>query len=92
MIENYNENNRNNTALMYSELNKLQSDYLNGNIATEEEYNTKYNEIVDKYSNQEQSKIEQDYINEIKNSRRTYYTDLNNYLNLVNNKLSEEAI
>ena len=92
MIENYNENNRNNTALMYSELNKLQSDYLNGNIATEEEYNIKYNEIVSRYSNQEQNEIEQNYINEIKNSRRTYYTDLNNYLNLVNNKLSEEAI
>ena len=51
MIENYNENNRNNNTLMYAELNKLQSDYLNGNIITEEEYNTKYNEIVDKYSN-----------------------------------------
>lgn len=92
MIENCNENNRNNTTLMYDELNQLQSDYLNGNITTEEEYNTKYNEIVDRYSNQKQSKIEQDYINEINNSRRTYYTDLNNYLNLVNNKLNEEAI
>lgn len=92
MIKNYNQKNRNNSVLMDQELDQLRSNYLNGDITTKEEYDIKYNEIIEKYSSQEQNVIEQDYIDEIKESRKIYYTDLNNYLNLVSIKLSEEAI